>query len=364
MSQLANLIQRGPGRVPGWMVLIAWMGLGLSQAETVSKIGLSASESTEVIQLLRSAYADPSIIKDKKLTPGSLDEVLTKLQGGVALMSQPSTPSTNVRSIRTELLPYNIGYWRLSSFRPANGWTALDTQLGQWDRAGVIGLVLDVRDFETGNDYAGAALAASLFVPPGLNLFSVQGMQTPQQFYQNTRRSNSFHRPIIVLTNRHTTGAAEAFAVVMRNQAKAILVGRSTAGQEGLYTENRLSSGRYLRMATAQAVLGDGTKLFGIPIQPDIALSLDDQKESEILLQESQAQVSKAVQELPARPRLNEAALVHEQNPEYDEVYAEQQRQQQGDSAPVFEQDFALVRALDVLRAIQYSQATSGTPAS
>jgi hypothetical protein len=316
-------------------------------------------EVREIFDLIRSGYVDPSVLKDKKIDPQDLNGLLDRLGTGAALMSEASRPNTRPQGIAAEMLPYGVGYWRLATFHPAKGWAALEKQLVEWEKAHLTGLVIDVRDFQAAGDYAGAAQAASYFTPAGSVLFSVQGLQVPQRVYQNSRTARRFSFPVVVVINRRTVGAAEAFAAVMRNTGKAILLGRSTAGQAGLYTETQLSSGRYLRMATAQAILADGSKLYGRPVQPDIALFIDDQKEKEVLYEIRASSAQHVVKELPIRKKMSEASLVREENPEYDAALEAQLLEKQvgaGQFPPVFMQDVALVRALDVLRAIQISQ--------
>ena len=170
--------------------------------------------------------------------------------------SVPLPKAVEIQPIYTELLPHRVGYWRMSSFRPAKDWEALRNQLRLWKRSSVIGLVLDVRDFADINNFEGAAAAASLFVEPGTTLFSVQGLQIPQRVYKADGDKANAPQPIIVLTNPRTTGAAEAFAAALQESAGAIVVGRSTAGRSGLWEEIPLSTGRYLRMVVGRTTSG------------------------------------------------------------------------------------------------------------
>lgn len=317
----------------------------------------------EVMQLLKSRYADPAAIADNKLGNAALNGMLNRLGGGAILLTQPSLTTASPRPISTELLPGKIGYWRLATFKPAKDWTQMEAQLADWQKAGALGLILDLRDFESTNDYSGAARVASIFTAPGSTLFTVQGLQIPQQLYgsTNTGSRRQFDLPLVVLTNRRTMGAAEALAAVLRSNARAILVGRSTAGQAAYFTEAKLNSGRYLRLATGQAILADGTQLFGKPIVPDIALYIDDQNERMALEENNQGAASRQVQELPGRARTSEAALVHGDSPELDEFVATQLAERKTDAekneTPL--QDVALIRAMDVLRSIQFAQSQS-----
>lgn len=320
-------------------------------------------EYSEVMQLLKARYADPAAVTDSKVANTALSGVLNRLGGGAMLLTQPSLVNPSPRPISSELLPGKVGYLRLATFKPAKDWGQLEGQIYDWQKNGAIGLVLDLRDFETANDYAGAARVASIFTAPGETLFTVQGLQIPQQIYRSTNTSSrrQFDLPLVVLTNRRTMGASEALAAVLRGQSHAILVGRSTAGQAAYFTETKLSTGRYLRLATGQALLADGTQLFGKPIVPDIALYIDDRSERLALEENNLGSASRLVQEIAPRARTSESALVHGENPELDEMLSEQlAARSEGEAKPEAPlQDVALIRAMDVLRSIQFAMAQS-----
>lgn len=370
-SSFAHTVTNGL-RVAAILLLGLWFAGALLFAAgtaTASNQDLSLDERDlgEVMQLLKSRYADPAAVSDNKIGNQALTSVLNRLGGGALLMTSPSLANPSPRQISAEFLPGKVGYLRVATFKPAKDWGQLESQLIDWQKNGAIGLIVDLRDSEMANDYAGAARMASLFTNPGDALFTVQGLQIPQQVYRSLSTSitsggrRQLELPLVVLTNRRTMGASEALAAVMREQARAILVGRSTAGQAAYFTETKLSSGRYLRLATGQALLADGTQLFGKPIVPDIALYIDDRSERLALEENGAGAASRLVQEVTPRARTSEAALVHGDNPELDAMLSEQLAKDKSasdsDSPPL--QDVALIRAMDVLRSIQFAMAQS-----
>jgi hypothetical protein len=307
------------------------------------------SEFTEVLRLLRSQYADPGAVKDPAINRSALNGVLGQLGAGAMLLSQPSLDAGNVRKIQLQTLRGQAGYLRCASFVPTKDWAVIEKQLVAWESEGLAGVIIDVRDFGALNDYEGAARLASCFVPSGVSLFSIQGLQTAQKVFQNTKASPSFKGPVVVLTNRRTVGAGEAFAAAIRQYGTAVVLGRSTAGQAALYTETKLQTGRWLRLASAQVVLGNGTRLYGVPVSPDIGLFIDDAKEREALWQIEQGALDKVVAELPSRPKMNEKSLVAEENPEIERNSAENVV---ANNSGIL-QDAALIQALDVLLGVK-----------
>lgn len=318
-------------------------------------VSIEESEFPEIVSILKSGHIDPKLLPSKTLDRAEMSEWFGRLGAGVMILPQAISSNATPAAIRAELLPYRIGYWRLPSFKPAKDWLSLENQLFVWEKAGVIGLVLDVRDFEAVNDFAGAAQTASLFCPPGSPLFSLQGLSMAQQVYQNTRPKMAWNNPIIVVTNRKTTGAAEAFAAILQYYGKVMVLGRSTPGQCALYTETKLKSGRFLRIATGAVALPNGTKLLARRTEPDIPVYADDEEEHQALLEAQLGSTSGTVQELPSRYRWTEQALVHHENPDIDAALMEQRQRKhnpQLKTAPAATRDTTLMRALDILRSI------------
>ncbi len=313
-------------------------------------------EAREVIELLKSRYVDPSAINDKSITGANLNEFLNSLHGGATILAQP-TQTNSFPPITAELLPHKIAYWRLASFKPATDWVTLQNQLLDWIKDGAIGIILDVRNFDAINDYAGAAQAASYFSNPGVTFFSVQGLKIPQQVYRNALPQRFFPRPVIIVMNRRTVGAAEALAATLKATSGAILIGQTSAGQAALFNEVPLSSGRFLQLAVGRVTLGDGTQLFGKPLTPDIDLFVDEAKEKAALDLEIKSGVTPLVQELPSRGHLSEAALVKDETPELDEALNDQLHGKENGDQPVV-RDSLIVHAMDVLRAIDLVNST------
>ncbi|MES2307752.1 MAG: S41 family peptidase [Verrucomicrobiota bacterium] len=313
-------------------------------------------EYTETLTLLKAHLVDPNLVKPSELKTQTASALLQQVGFGSLLMTHPSVEDNAPTPIRMEVLqPYKIGYIRMPSFKPAKDWNALYSSLVDWQKNGVFGLILDLRDFEGSSDFAGAAHAASLFCAPNTVLFSTQGLQTPQQIYSGNRASPLSIRPLVIIINRRTVGAAEAFASAARQSMGAILVGRSTAGQAAIYTDLPLRSGKFVRIPTSTAQLPDGTRLFGKPVQPDLPLFTEDLSERQAIAEGQLSGSTTTVRELPTRQRISEAALVKQDNPEFDEVAADQKKKKKGDAKSDGEliQDVTLIRAVDVVRGIQ-----------
>jgi hypothetical protein len=335
-----------------------------AQAQREVTLLPTEKEIPEISTILKTRYAVAVGIPAGKVNRADFGKFLESLNGGAVLMEQPGAVRP-VRPISTDFLPYKIGYWRLSSFTPQRDWKSLADQLGAWQRAGAIGIVLDARNNTGEEDFSAAAMAASYFTAPGSTLFILQGMQTPQEVFVNREASRVWNLPIVVLVNHRTAGAAEAFAASLRSLSGAIVLGQSTLGRAGVLMDVPLKSGRYLQIATSQARLADGTALFGHPVAPDIDVFIDAATESKVMEKIDQGVVVALLAERAARPHLTEASLVNNENPELEEAAANASgRGEKAGGGEGHPQDTALMRACDALRAIDLKRRKGAEQAS
>ncbi len=239
------------------------------------------NEIGEIIDLLRTGYMEPSTILVEKLDQESLQQLVSANDHFARLSVDPVlSPFGNSRNI-VETLLYNTAYWRPTTLG-ADANQALIRQWSVWRSAPAPGLIIDLRFFRDGNNFEGAAMAAGLFTNPGTPLFSIQDLAKPQKIFRTQRQPLAIDRkfPIIVLINQYTRGAGEVLAQLLRDRCHALLVGQSTAGEGGLYTETKLSSGRYLRLASTRVTLTDGSDMIGRPLHPDVKIPVTPQQDA------------------------------------------------------------------------------------
>lgn len=138
----------------------------------------------------------------------------------------------------------------------------------------VEGLVLDLR-FADGADYGEAGRVADPFVKVSCKLLS-----WGDEAFETTAKTNAFDRPVMVLVNGETRGAAEALAAALRHADVALLIGSVTAGQASLFREFPLTTGQRLRIASAPVRVGEGREISSAGIMPDIevAVRVDDER--------------------------------------------------------------------------------------
>lgn len=235
----------------------------------------------------------------------------------------------------------NIAYWRPARFddrarrRFMEYWSI-------WRSTPIDGLVIDLRFFRDGNQFEGAAALAGLFASPGQPLFSLEGLNFPQRLFVSERQplEISGRLPMVVLVHGETRGAAEVFAALLRRHQGALLLGEPTAGEGGLYTETKLASGRFVRMATARATLPDGSALLGVSIKPDMILYSEEPASELGLFRLAQTSGVNDVIRMPVIPK-RRADEASNPDPRLDDVDWDRPAQ-----------DEALVLGLDLIQAL------------
>jgi C-terminal processing protease CtpA/Prc len=216
-------------------------------------------------------------------------------------------------------------------------------------------MIFDVRSNKDDNDYQGAADIANLVVPSGTTVFTIKEAGGNTHICSTRESTQTFLGPVIVLTNRQTTGAGEALADYLRQYRGAIVLGQTTRGQTAVLSWTPLSSGQVLWFPTARVSLPNGIDLWNQPVVPDIALTVDDRAEKGALVLIKDNHILDVIEESAERHRMSEASLVRGQDPEWDEYVASLERKPVLLSLPIIH-DVVLIRALDSLKAIRLSQ--------
>jgi hypothetical protein len=136
------------------------------------------------------------------------------------------------------------------------------------------GIVLDLR-YAGGHDYAAAVATANLFISREQPL-----LDWGAGVVRSKANKEAITLPLVVLVNHETADASEALAAILREDAQAVILGSTTAGEATIGRDYPLKNGQYLRIATASVKLGNGDALSAAGLKPDIQVNLkpDDEK--------------------------------------------------------------------------------------
>ena len=315
-----------------------------------------AKELPQIVDLLRTDYVEASTLVGAELDAKKVEEIFNAPLPLVRILGQDPPDGKNARIV-SELLPGKILYWQVPVFSKQE----IDTLAAQWEQIksqAPVGLILDLRETRTPQDFAGAADLAGLFAPPDTTLFSVQGLKIPQQVLRAQRQPLDFGSPfpLVVVIHSETRGAAEVLAQLLQSKAGAVLVGAPTAGEGGPNVDIRLKSGRLLRMATGKVMTASGQEISSGSLFPDVELTVNLEADRKAMASTLQTGIAATIVEVPLRKRQSERSLMNDENPEIDEILDEQKAKTAPKmaSAP---HDATLHRAVDVLQGIRlYNQ--------
>jgi hypothetical protein len=314
----------------------------LAPVPRTSNLPPRPEEFRQIIDLLRSGFLDSASLIGVDLNEQNVTALMEQLTDKIKLSEEAVITPDPKQGTLLELLPGNIGYWRPAEFssKETGRWI---TQWEQWAKLDFEGLILDLRHFKDANDLPGAVSLAGLFIAPQTTLFTVEGIHTPQQIYRTEHQPLEFKKPfpLLVLINENTRGTGEALAWSLRQWGGAILIGQPTAGEGGLFTETRLKSGRFLRMASARIISSTNLNLLGTPLSPDIYVTTQVAQERTAFFMANRSNLSSLIAEKGSFPQRNQGETID----------AEWTPQNEPETKPVI-RDFSLQRAVDVLRGI------------
>lgn len=230
----------------------------------------NAPDFKEVYDLIQSNLSG---VTGEELNQAAVRGLVDQLHSKVALVSGGSDGESNTSTpLTVPSYVYDGGIIRLRISRVADG-LADKVAAAEKEAAGrgtnpVKGLVLDLR-YADGSDYQAAADTAGLFISHETPLLDWgSGMVNSKD------NTGAFSMPVVALVNKQTAGAAEALAAVMREDAHAVVLGSTTAGEATVGKKFPLKNGEYLRIATAAVKLAGGDLLSGAGVAPDIQVSV------------------------------------------------------------------------------------------
>ena len=319
----------------------------------------------EVYDLIRANLAGKD---EAELSRAAVQGLLTQLKPQVSLIGEAAEAGGTKAEpgLRSGVFDGAYGYVRIGQ---VVGTTAQQVQSAYQQLSSsnrLKGIVFDLR-FAGGDDYAGAAALADLFFATERPLLDYgQGLK------KSTAKTNAFSLPLAVLVNRQTSGAAEAFAAVLRRGDIGLVLGTNTAGKAMMGKEFTLKNGQRLWIATALLKLGEGQTFPAAGLAPDIQVEVSPQDEqayfedaykalprASSLASASTNQTNLSVTNRLPRRRTTEAELVRMHRdgemPSLDDPVIKSPLREP-DAPPHVVYDPVLARAIDLLKGLSVVQ--------
>jgi carboxyl-terminal processing protease len=174
-------------------------------------------------------------------------------------------PAVRSRVIRTQ--GHKIGYLRLLAF-PGDAATRVQAATESLVDRGAEAILLDLRG-DPGGYLVQAIRVASLFLDNGV-VCSTSGVNQPERVYTVSGAPIETKRPLVVLVDGRTGSAAEIVAGALRDNGRAIVVGKRTYGKATVQSLIALSNGGALKLTTATYRTPNGSAIGGRGIKPKV----------------------------------------------------------------------------------------------
>lgn len=174
-------------------------------------------------------------------------------------------------------LKENVGYIRLSSFLSKKASAELRDALK--DQAGKEGYIIDLRG-NPGGLLTNAIMIADFFLDHGGIVSTVD-----RDGYKDTKSAvggTLTDKPLVLLINEGSASASEILSGALRDNNRAILVGKKTFGKGLVQEINALPNGSGVNITTQKYLTPNDTDINKVGIIPDIEVEMPELKDDEI----------------------------------------------------------------------------------
>ncbi len=177
-----------------------------------------------------------------------------------------------IKPVREKLIErrgHRLGYVRISQFSEPVP-SQLREALGGFERSGVEGVILDLRNNSGGLVAAGLASADDLLDgQPIVATMGRDGLESPQQASPGSLYSG----PMVTLVNGGTASASEILAGALQDDGRSPLLGERTFGKGLIQTLIGLGDGSGLAVTVARYATPSGRDIQNQGIEPDQRLA-------------------------------------------------------------------------------------------
>jgi len=184
-----------------------------------------------------------------------------------------------VHSVSAALLEPGYGYLRITSFSDTTAQDvtrALTNLLATRRGVALRGLVIDLRN-NPGGVLDSAVEVADAFLDSG-TIVTADGRTPDARFRMDATPGELVAGArIAVLVNGGSASAAEILAGALRDNGRAVLVGRRTYGKGSVQTVIPLADGRALKLTTSHYATPSGAKIDQHGIDPDLEVQGPDE---------------------------------------------------------------------------------------
>jgi len=175
-----------------------------------------------------------------------------------------------------ELWPQRIGYMKINGLYEGAG-TQISAQINAWSGTNCAGMIIDLRG-ANGMNLDAVAEIAGMFSHATPIFFTIKdGFDKTLKTYTTPRNDKPIDRPVMILVNRDTRGAAETLAAVLQTCHGVMIVGVPTRGDNRLRTPLPIANGKVLYIAIKRIDMGKDD-YHGKGVIPDVVVAQTEEK--------------------------------------------------------------------------------------
>lgn len=199
------------------------------------------------------------------------------------------------------------GYIQITGFNAATV-KQFEKAMNDCIKADAKGLIFDVRN-NTGGTLDSVQEILDKLLPAGVIAYQ-RNQSGTQEVLGKKSDASEVDLPMVVLTNGNTASAAELFVSALRDYEKAKSVGTITYGKGIMQDMYTLSDGSAIRITTAYFDPPKSENFNGVGIKPDfpVTLTADQEKNFDLLNENSDPQLKKAIEVVSAQELQKENA--------------------------------------------------------
>lgn len=195
--------------------------------------------------------------------PGTKVDLII-LRGSDELEFKITRANIVMQSVRSEVLPGNIGYIRISSFEEKTG-EDFKQQLRDMELKQVKGLVIDLRD-NGGGLVDSSIQVADLLLDEGVVSYT-EDRKGKREYYKSEAGKTKL--PYVLLVNGGTASASEILTGAVKDYKAGKIVGTTTYGKGIIQSVEQLSNGDAVKLTIMQYFSPDGNVIHKVGIKPD-----------------------------------------------------------------------------------------------
>ncbi|MFA7637622.1 MAG: S41 family peptidase [Monoglobales bacterium] len=234
---------------------------------SIDSVAVSLENYQQAINMMRGSDKQAGqevVLSVKRAETGKIEEIRLKREHII------------LKTVKSKLLPQNIGYIRITSF-DENTDNEFARALNEMNVINLDGLVVDLRN-NGGGTLKSMQNISDMLLPEGVITY-FEYKDGNKQYFRSSKEFIDI--PLSVIINGSSASASEAFAGAIRDHSRGVLVGEKSFGKgivQTVYPFSKTEKGNTaIYITTARYFTPKGECIHKKGINPDIEVALPDE---------------------------------------------------------------------------------------